>query len=166
MTGRADHFAYRHTVAFVETGPGGAADYVHYLHWQGRCWQLFLRQAALDELDGINGPVGPDGIGGSPADLRLFTLQVDCELFEAVSAQDRLSVRMRVAELGHTQVDLTFDYVRETGDGEVPVARGSQRVVCLRGPDDAPVPALIPEALAQALAPYAAGIRPPAGRQT
>jgi enediyne biosynthesis thioesterase len=166
VTGRANHFEYRHAVAFAETDVSGCADYVHYLQWQGRCWQLFLRKAALDELDGVNGPVGPDVTGGSPADLRLFTLQVDCELFEAVCAQDRLSVRMRVADLGHTQFDLTFEYVKETGDGEVPVARGSQRVLCLRGPESAPVPALIPDALAQALAPYAAGIRPPAGRQT
>ncbi|MFI1868616.1 acyl-CoA thioesterase [Streptomyces jumonjinensis] len=152
MTGRADHFAYRHTVAFAETGLCGTADYVNYLHWQSSCRQRFLSEAIpfAEET--------PDG-------TRLFTLQVDCELLEAVRALDQLSIRMRVARLGHTEFDLDFEYVRETRDGDTPVARGRQRVAVMSGPADAPVPALIPDALAQALAPYAAGPRPTAGRQ-
>jgi enediyne biosynthesis thioesterase len=152
------YFEYRHTVAFAETDLGGNADYVNYLQWQARCRQLFLRQTAF-------GTVVDDDLDAGHADLRLFTLQVECELFEAVSALDRLAIRMRVAEIGHTQFDLTFDYVKGPGEGGVPVARGRQRVVCLRGPVGAPVPALIPDALAQALAPYAAGPRSLAGRQ-
>ncbi|MCX5199549.1 acyl-CoA thioesterase [Streptomyces sp. NBC_00249] len=155
MTGPADRFEHRHTVAFAETGLCGTADYVNYLHWQGRCREMFLRGARLEAA-----------ADGGPSEVRLFTLQVECELLEAVVALDRLTVRMGVAELGHTQFDLTFDYVKETAEGDVPVARGRQRVACLTGPDTAPVPALIPEALAHALAPYAAATRPRAGRQT
>ncbi|MCB5165625.1 acyl-CoA thioesterase [Streptomyces bambusae] len=161
MTGHADgpgYFEYRHTVAFAETDLGGTADFVQHLRWQARCRQLFLRGTEFGTAVGDDLDTGRSG-------LRLFTQHVECELFEAVAALDRLSVRMRVADIGHTQFDLTFDYVKGAGQGGVTVARGRQRIVCLRGPAGAPVPALIPDALAQALAPYAAGPRSLAGRQ-
>ncbi|MEE1794416.1 acyl-CoA thioesterase [Streptomyces sp. BE308] len=149
-TDPGDHFAYRHTVAFAETDLCGTADYVTYMNWQGRCRREFLREAFGLAEEGADG-------------TRLFTLQVDCELLEVVKALDQLSIRMRVADIGHTEFDLVFEYVKE--DGEVLVARGRQRVAVMSGPPTAPVPALIPDVLARALALYAAGSRPSAGRQ-
>lgn len=152
VTDAGSHFAYRHTVAFAETGLCGTADYVTYMNWQGRCRREFLREAFSHAEDGDDG-------------TRLFTVQVDCELLEAVRARDRLSIRMRVTDIGHTEFGLVFEYVKETPDGEVAVARGRQRVAVMSGPPAAAVPALIPDVLARALAPYAAGSRPSAGRQ-
>jgi len=151
----ADHFEYRHQVAFAETDFCGTADYVNFLGWQGRCRELFL------------GHLEPDALADAQGELNLFTLQVECELFAEVIALDELSIRMRVAERGHTELSLTFDYVKVAADGEETlVARGGQRIACMRGPESSAVPALIPDALARALAPYSAAVdRPLAGRQ-
>jgi enediyne core biosynthesis thioesterase len=151
-TEAGSHFAFRHTVAFAETDLSGTADYVTYMNWQGRCRREFLREALGHAEEGDDG-------------TRLFTVQVDCELLEAVRALDQLSIRMRVADLGHTEFELAFEYVKETPEAEVLVAHGRQRVAVMSGPPTASVPALIPDPLARALAPYAAGRRPSAGRQ-
>ncbi|RCG25370.1 acyl-CoA thioesterase [Sphaerisporangium album] len=138
------YFEYQHTVGFEETNLVGNVYYVNYLRWQGRCRELFLYQRAPEVLKDLQD------------DLKLFTLKVDCEFFAEITAFDELSIRMRLVELAQTQVEFSFDYVRlDGGDGETLVARGRQRVACMRGPNTRTVPARVPDALAQALEPYA-----------
>jgi enediyne core biosynthesis thioesterase len=138
-----DYFEYRHTVGFEETNLVGNVYYVHYLRWQGRCRELFLKDRAPEVLEDLR------------ADLKLFTLRVDCEFFAELTAFDDVSVRMRLAELAQTQIQFGFDYVRlEPGGGETLVARGIQRVACMRGPNTRTVPARVPEPLIRALRPY------------
>ncbi|GFH39249.1 acyl-CoA thioesterase [Streptomyces pacificus] len=139
-----DYFEYRHTVGFEETNLVGNVYYVNYLRWQGRCRELFLQQKAPDVLAEVQG------------DLKLFTLKVDCEFFAEITAFDELSIRMRLSELGQTQLEFTFDYVKVTGGAQVLVARGRQRIACMRGPNTDTVPSRVPEVLARALQPYAA----------
>ena len=46
-------FEFRHTVGFEETNLVGNVYYTHYLDWQGRCREMFLRDhapAVMDEL--------------------------------------------------------------------------------------------------------------------
>ncbi|MFV2104043.1 acyl-CoA thioesterase [Micromonospora sp. LOL_024] len=139
----ARYFEYRHVVGFEETNLVGNVYYVHYLRWQGRCRELFLRERAPRVLDELR------------ADLKLFTLRVDCEFFAELTALDEVSVRMRLVDLAQTQVEFGFDYLRLTeAVGETLVARGMQRVACMRGPNTRTVPTRVPEVLAQALAPY------------
>ncbi|WP_103535983.1 thioesterase family protein [Streptomyces sp. SM11] len=141
----SDYFEYSHTVGFEETNLVGNVYYVNYLRWQGRCRELFLKEKA------------PSVLAEVQDDLKLFTLKVDCEFFAEITAFDELSIRMRLSELRQTQLEFTFDYVQLTkSGGETLVARGRQRIACMRGPNTATVPTLIPEALAAALAPYAA----------
>jgi enediyne biosynthesis thioesterase len=87
-------------------------------------------------------------------DLKLFTLKVDCEFFAEITAFDQLSIRMRLEELTQTQIEFAFDYVHLTEEGERLVARGRQRIACMRGPNTATVPTRVPEQLREALAPY------------
>ncbi|MHC0431278.1 acyl-CoA thioesterase [Streptomyces sp. O3] len=151
----SDYFEYTHTVGFEETNLVGNVYYVNYLRWQGRCRELFLKEQA------------PAVLAEVQDDLKLFTLKVDCEFFAEITAFDELSIRMRLSELGQTQLEFTFDYVKIDGDGggggETLVARGRQRIACMRGPNTATVPAMIPDALAQALEPYATRVRSLAG---
>ncbi len=138
-----DYFEYRHTVGFEETNLVGNVYYVNYLRWQGRCRELFLKEKA------------PDVLADVQDDLKLFTLKVECEFFAEITAFDELSIRMRLSELGRTQLEFTFDYVKVAGDGaETLVARGRQRIACMRGPNTATVPTRVPEELREALAPY------------
>ncbi|GIH75453.1 acyl-CoA thioesterase [Planobispora longispora] len=139
------YFEYTHTVGFEETNIVGNVYYVNYLRWQGRCREMFLKERA------------PEVLADLQDDLKLFTLKVDCEFFAEITAFDELSIRMRLVDLAQTQVEFSFDYVRVNRDGsETLVARGRQRVACMRGPNTRTVPARVPDALASALEPYMA----------
>lgn len=138
------YFEYLHTVGLEETNIVGNVYYVNYLRWQGRCREMFLKHRAPAVLSELQ------------ADLKLFTLRVDCEFFAEITAFDDLSIRMHLVELAQTQIQFGFDYVRlEPGGGETLVARGGQRVACMRGPNTRTVPARVPEPLARALEPFA-----------
>jgi enediyne core biosynthesis thioesterase len=138
------YFEYVHTVCFEETNIVGNVYYVNYLSWQGRCREMFLKERA------------PDVLADLQDDLKLFTLKVDCEFFAEITAFDELSIRMRLTELAQTQVEFGFDYLRLNQDGsETLIARGRQRVACMRGPNTRTAPARVPEALVRALEPYA-----------
>ncbi|XVV07301.1 acyl-CoA thioesterase [Actinosynnema sp. CA-248983] len=139
----SDYYEIRHTVGFEETNLVGNVYYVNYLRWQGRCREMFLKEKAPAVLAEVR------------EDLKLFTLKVECEFFNEITAFDELSVRMRLEELTQTQIQFSFDYVKVTGGEEVLVARGRQRIACMRGPNTDTVPARVPEELRRALAPYA-----------
>ena len=137
------YYEYLHTVGFEETNLVGNVYYVNYLSWQGRCREMFLKQRA------------PDVLAELQDDLKLFTLKVDCEFYAEITAFDDLSIRMSLADLAQTQLEFGFDYVRlDSGGGETLVARGRQRVACMRGPNSRTVPARVPESLTRALEPY------------
>ena len=142
------YFEYLHTVGFEETNLVGNVYYVNYLRWQGRCRELFLKQRA------------PEVLADLQDDLKLFTLRVDCEFFAEITAFDEVAIRMRLVELAQTQLQFGFDYLRlEPGGGETLVARGGQRVACMRGPNTRTVPARVPEPLLRALEPYTQPVR-------
>lgn len=137
------YFEYLHTVGFEETNIVGNVYYVNYLRWQGRCREMFLQQRAPDVLSELQD------------DLKLFTLKVDCEFYAEITAFDQLAVRMRLVELAQTQVEFSFDYYRLDIDGsERLIARGRQRVACMRGPNNRTVPSRVPDSLVRALEPY------------
>lgn len=143
-----DYFEYRHTVGFEETNLVGNVYYVNYLRWQGRCRELFLHQRA------------PEVLAELRDDLKLFTLKVSCDFYAELTAFDEIAIRMRLQELAQTQIQFSFDYLRLDADGtETLVARGTQRVACMRGPNTRTVPARVPESLTRALEPYTHDVR-------
>lgn len=145
------YYEYRHIVGFEETNMVGNVYYVNYLRWQGRCREMFLKERASAVLADLQD------------DLKLFTLKVDCEFLLEATAFDELSVRMRLAELTQTQIGFAFDYVR-IGDGyEELIARGKQRIACMRGPNTDTRPTRVPDPLRLALAEYAVTAGVPAG---
>jgi enediyne core biosynthesis thioesterase len=139
MTG---YYEIRHTVGFEETNLVGNVYYVNYLRWQGRCREMFLKEKA------------PQVLAELQHDLKLFTLKVECEFFAEITAFDELSIRMRLGELTQTQIEFAFDYVQVRDGQEVLVARGKQRIACMRGPNNNTVPTRVPSELREALVPY------------
>jgi enediyne core biosynthesis thioesterase len=139
-----DFYEYRHTVGFEETNLEGSVHFVNYIRWQGRCREMFLQDNAPDVLAEIRD------------DLKLFTLKVGCEYFAETGAFDEISIRMRLEELTQTQIAFAFDYVRLDGEEERLVARGRQRIACMRGPNQNTQPAMVPTSLRMALDRYAA----------
>ncbi|MEY9863758.1 enediyne biosynthesis thioesterase [Catenulispora sp. GAS73] len=136
------YYEYRHLVGFEETNLVGNVYYVNYLRWQGRCREMFLREQA------------PEVLAEVQDDLKLFTLKVDCEFLAEITAFDELSIRMRLEDLTQTQVGFAFDYVKLADEQETLVARGRQRIACMRGPNGDTRPAKVPDALREALSRY------------
>lgn len=141
------YYEYRHIVSFEETNLVGNVYYVNYLRWQGRCREMFLLERAPGVLNELRG------------DLKLFTVKSECEYLAEISAFDELSIRMRLEELTQTQIAFTFDYVHLLAGAEILVARGRQRVACMRGPNGSTSPTRVPEPLRLALAGYATSAR-------
>ena len=138
-------YEYRHIVGFEETNLLGNVYFLNYLRWQGRCRELFLREHAPDLLDYLRG------------DLRLITLDCGCRYLAELDAFDEVVVRMRLEELGQTQLLLRFEYVRRAGDGgEELIATGQQRVACMRRDGGRLVPTSVPGSLESALRQYGA----------
>ncbi|HEX6521295.1 MAG TPA: acyl-CoA thioesterase [Streptosporangiaceae bacterium] len=140
-----DFYEYRHTVGFEETNLEGTVHFVNYIRWQGRCREMFLQDNAPDVLAEIRD------------ELKLFTLQVACEYFADTGAFDEISIRMRLETLTQTQIAFAFDYVRLSDGEERLVARGRQRIACMRGPNQDTRPAMVPMSLRKALQRYSAG---------
>jgi enediyne core biosynthesis thioesterase len=138
------YYEILHRVGFEETNFVGNVYYVNYLRWQGHCRERFL----VEEAPTVLAEIMHD-------DLKLFTLKAECEFFAEITAFDELSVRMRLDELTSTQIQFSFDYVHLKEDGqESLIGRGKQRIACMRGPNNATVPARVPAQLLEALAPY------------
>lgn len=138
------YYEYRHLVGFEETNLVGNVYYVNYMRWQGRCREMFLRDHAPDVLADIRD------------DLKLFTLKCECEFLTEITAFDELSIRMRLEDLTQTQIGFAFDYVRLRDGLEELVARGRQRIACMRGPNTDTRPTRVPDSLRVALARYGA----------
>ena len=139
-----EYYEYQHMVGFEETNLVGNVYYVNYLRWQGRCREMFLLERA------------PAVLADLQDDLKLFTVRCECEFFAEITAFDRLSIRMRLTDLTQTQIGFAFDYVRLRDGQEELIARGQQRIACMRGPNTATVPSRVPEQLREALLPYTA----------
>lgn len=138
-------YEYRHVIAFEETNLIGNVYYVNHLKWQGRCRELFLREAAPMLLEEIkNG-------------LCFVTAHCSCDFFAELSAFDEVAVRLSLKEFRPQKMVMHFDYYRLKGNDEELVARGEQHVVCMRRTDDGMVSTPFPEPLLNALKPYMAG---------
>jgi enediyne biosynthesis thioesterase len=86
--------------------------------------------------------------------LALVTTEVSCRYLGELRAFDEVAVRMRLAGEGQTWLALAFEYVRVGPGAEETVARGEQRVACMRREGGGFVPAPVPAALRRALVPY------------
>ncbi|MFD6159893.1 acyl-CoA thioesterase [Nocardia sp. NPDC060256] len=132
-----------HVVGFEDTNLVGNVYFANYFRWQGRCREMFLKEKA------------PDIVHEIAVDLKLFTIKCDCEYFAELTAFDCVAVRMTLIDLTQTQIEFEFTYVKVDDDGsERVVARGRQRVACMRSVGDRVEPTRVPESLRHALAPY------------
>ncbi len=136
------HYEYRHVVSFEETNLVGNVYYTHYVSWQGRCRELFLRDHAPDVIDELN------------RGLNLATVSCSCEYYVELMAFDEVIIRMRLADFVQNRITLAFEYWRRKDSGEELVARGEQQVACMRREGERVSPAPVPPSLRKALAAY------------
>jgi enediyne biosynthesis thioesterase len=135
-------YKYRHVVGFEETSLVGNVYYVHYLHWQGRAREMFLREHAPEILNELEGG------------LALITLECSCQYLDELRAFDEIVVCMYLWAMTQNRIAMRFEYWREGARRQL-VARGKQEIACMRRQESGLVPAPIPEALQEALAAFA-----------
>lgn len=136
-------YEYSHVVGFEETNLVGNVYYANHVSWQGRCREMFLRDFAPEVLTDLN------------RGLALVTTRVSCEYLAEISAFDELVIRMSLRGLKQNRVTMLFDYWRRTGAGEELVAHGEQEIACMQREGRVMLPAPVPEALREALKPFA-----------
>ena len=134
------YYEYRHIVSFQETNLVGNVYFTHFMAWQGRCREMFLREHAPDVVDELS------------KGLSLATVNCSCEYFVELTALDEVTVRMRLAEQVQNRIKLAFEYWR----GTELVARGEQSIACMRREGKGLVPTAVPESLRTALQAYSA----------
>ncbi len=144
MTGRRA-YEYRHVVGFEETSLVGNVYYLNHLRWQGRCREMFLRQHCPEILLALE------------RDLALVTLNCSCEYLAELSAFDEVIVKMYLGRIVQNRITMKFEYFHHSADGERLVARGEQRVACMRRARGKTTPIPVPDALRTALEAYSAG---------
>ncbi|QWF84067.1 acyl-CoA thioesterase [Amycolatopsis sp. CA-230715] len=133
------YFEWRHVVSFEDTNLVGNAYFARYVSWQGSCREMFLHTVYPGIVDELR-----DG-------LKIFTLGVECEYLNELTAFDEIALRLGLEKLTQTQIAFAFDYVRLSGGAEELIARGRQQVACMRVEDGAPVPVRVPGPLRTAL---------------
>jgi enediyne biosynthesis thioesterase len=140
-------YEYRHIVSFEETSLVGNVYYVNHLHWQGRAREMFLREYA------------PEILAELERGLALVTLSCSCDYLEELKAFDEVVVRMYLGAITQNRVRMRFEYWRQAARPEL-VARGEQEIACMRRQGERLVPAPVPAALQEALAPFAEPVLP------
>lgn len=136
-------FEYRHVVGFEETNLVGNVYFAHYVRWQGKCREMFLREHAADVAELLR------------RDFAMVTTRCSCDYFAELRALDDLVIEMRIASMSQGRVTMRFDYLRTGPSGRQLVARGEQEVAAMQRIGDQLEPRPFPPSLARALAQYA-----------
>jgi len=127
-------------VSLEETSVVGNVYFVHYVRWQGRCREAFIREHAPEAMQHM----GPD--------LALATTRVACTYYRELSAFDEVLIRMHAADMTPSRLTIAFSCFR-TGprNSEELVAEGEQEIVCMQRIDGRMQVALLPEPLREAV---------------
>jgi enediyne biosynthesis thioesterase len=136
-------YTYRHVVGFADTNVVGNVYFAHFMEWQGRCREMFLRDKA------------PSVARDLAAGLSLVTTHCSCEFLKELQAFDEVRLEMRLKEASEDRLELLFDYWVEREGGEELVARGKQGIACLWAEETGKRRTAVPSALVAALQPYA-----------
>lgn len=139
-------YEYRHVVCFQETNVVGNVYYANYVAWQGRVREMFLKERAPQVLDDLK------------SGLVLATLNVSCDYFHELVAFDEVLIELRLGAMAGSRMTLLFDYWKTTSGAEpVLVAKGQQRIGCLRRQGASVVAEPIPSYFEEALREYGGG---------
>ena len=133
-------YEYRHRVLLEDGNLVGNVYFARFPGWQGRCRDAFLAEHAPQPADGPT----------------LITTHCSCDYLAEATPGDQVSVRMRTVRLARTLVTLGFEHWRLEAGGEALLARGEERLACVRRRPGEVEPAALPGTLRRALERYTA----------
>jgi enediyne biosynthesis thioesterase len=136
-------YEYRHRICFEETNVVGNVYFAHYVRWQGRCREMFIRDHAPQLLQDL------------AQGLTLATTRVSCSYYQELSALDEVLIRMRAGSMTAGRLTMRFQYFRAMEGGEeILVAEGEQEIACVLRVGSHIEPAPLPAALRNAVEKY------------
>jgi enediyne biosynthesis thioesterase len=138
----AKAYEYRHVVCFEDTNLVGNVYYASYVAWQGRVREMFLKEKAPQIIEDLKGG------------LVLATLSVSCEYFHELVAFDEVRIELRLGAMAGSRMTLLFEYWKTAAAEPLLVAKGQQRIGCLRRQGAGVVAEPIPSYFEQALGDY------------
>ena len=137
-------FEFVHTVSFEDTNVMGNVYFAHFLSWQGKCREMFIKE----KVPGLLALIESNK-------LLMVTISCSCEFFYELRAFDEIIVNMELASVTQNRVKMNFSYLKKTGDALKTVAKGTHEVGCFFR-DGADITTLsVPEILQEALTEYA-----------
>ncbi len=139
---RSPAYEYCHVVCFEDTNMVGNVYYATYVSWQGRVREMFLKEHVPQILDDLK------------HGLVLATLSVSCDYYHELVPFDEVLIELRLAALAGSRMTLEFDYWKTSCAAPLLVAKGSQRIGCLRRNAGGMIAEPIPSYFEAALAPY------------
>ena len=136
-------YEYRHRVCFEETNVVGNVYYSHYVRWQGRCREMFIRDRAPRLLQDL------------AQGTTLATTRVSCSYYHELAVLDEVVIRMRAGTMTPGRLIMLFQFFRVSENGEeMLVAEGEQEVACVQRIGQQVHPAPLPPALREAVQKY------------
>ena len=138
-------YRYRHVVGLSDTNVVGNVYFSHYVTWQGKCREMFLRDHAPGIMDDLRGS------------LRLITLRCGCQYFAELTAFDEVEIRLMLRGLHQNRIAMEFDYFAVRGEHLVLAARGDQEIACMQFEAGGLRSCPVPESLVVALRAYQTG---------
>ncbi|PXX69235.1 enediyne biosynthesis thioesterase [Nocardia tenerifensis] len=124
-------------ITLADTNAIGNVYFASYVFWQGECRERCLAG------------YGPQLQDDMRRGLLMVTASCACEYLDDLRLLDQVLIRMTFGPVRFNTVELIFEYLRRTPDGEKLVARGRQTVAVMRhrpgSPDDELKPAAWPK---------------------
>jgi len=136
-------FEHRLAVSFSETNLVGNVYFANYFLWQGKCREEFLRLHAPRVLQDFKVGFG------------MITKECSCVYYQEAFAFDEILIRMTLAELTRTSIEMHFEYFRlDPGPMRTLLAEGRQKAIWV-SPQHTPT--VIPGYLYEAVEHFARG---------
>jgi enediyne biosynthesis thioesterase len=136
-------FEYRLAVSFSETNLVGNVYFANYFLWQGKCREEFLRLHA------------PRVIQDFKAGFGMITKESSCVYHQEAFAFQEILIRMTLAELTRTSIEMLFEYFRVDAEPmRTLIAEGRQKAIWVTPQHTATV---IPSYLYEAVERFARG---------
>ena len=95
-------FEYVHTVSFQETNVMGNVYFAHFLSWQGKCREMFIKEKVPGLLELIE-----------RNELSMVTINCSCEFFSELRAFDEVVVTMQLVSITQNRIKMSFSYLKK-----------------------------------------------------
>lgn len=122
----------------------GNVYFAHFLSWQGKCREMFIKEKVPGLLELIE-----------RNELSMVTINCSCEFFSELRAFDEVVVTMQLVSITQNRIKMSFSYLKKTGDAFKTVAKGLHEVGCFFRDGAKLTTVSVPEIFQEALLEYA-----------